>query len=138
MALPGYNLVISVATGASTTYSPVDGIKQISVSDSTDMLDITDFQDSNLRRRLAGLRDLSVSLSGELETTDTGWKNLKACYDAGAIAYVMIQTSATNGYTYAMLADSFEVSASVDGTVQLSASTKHEGTITPVKIGNGF
>jgi predicted secreted protein len=138
MAIAGFNSLVSVATGVSATYVPVDGIKQFSVGDSTDMFDITDYVDSNLRRRLAGLRDVNISLSGELETTNSGWVALKASYDAGAIVYVMVMSSATNGYTYAMLSDSFEVSAGVDKTVEVKCDLKHEGTVTPIKFGNGF
>lgn len=138
MAIAGFNSLVSVATGVSATYVPVDGIKQFSVGDSVDMLSIEDFSDSNLRRRLAGLRDVTISISGELETTNSGWAMAKASYDAGAIVYVMVQSSATNGYTYAMLADSFEVSAGVDKTVEVKVDLKHEGTVTPIKFGNGF
>lgn len=138
MALPGYGLLISCATGASATYVPLDGIGQCSISDSTDQIEITDFTDSNLKRRLSTMRDVSISMSGQLESTNSGWQALKASYDAQAVAYIRIQTTATRGYTYAMLAESFEISASVDGAVDLSVSLQHEGTVDPISFGGGF
>lgn len=102
------------------------------------MIETTDFADSNLKRRLSTMRDVSISMSGQLESTCSGWQKIKASYDAQAVAYIRIQTSATNGYTYAMLAENFEISAQVDGAVDLSVSLQHEGTVTPISFGTGF
>jgi predicted secreted protein len=138
VALPGYNALISCATGASETYTPLDGISQFSVSDQTDQIDITDFTDSNLRRRLSTMRDITISMSGQLESTSSAWQRVKACYDAQSVVYIRIQTTATRGYTYAMLAESFEISATVDGSVDLSVNLNHEGTVDPISFGGGF
>jgi predicted secreted protein len=117
---------------------PLDGISQFSISDSTDQIDITDMSDSNLRRRLSTMRDITISMSGQLESTSSAWQALKACYDAQSVVYIRIQTTATRGYTYAMLAESFEISASVDGAVDLSVNLNHEGTVDPISFGGGF
>lgn len=131
---------VSIATGASATYTALDGAMNITISDSVEMLDITDFSDSNLRRRIAGLRDISVSIDGDLQEADVGWTKLRACYVAGTavvVRYILDgQASATTaGLTMSLLCESLERSASVDGKVEISASFVHEGTFDPIVIG---
>ena len=141
MALAGYGVEVSVATGASQTYTAFDGISQFTVSDGNDLLEITDFTDSRLRRRMVGMRDLSISLSGDVEIASVAYTNARAAYEAGnpLIVRVIITTSgATSGAAYSMLLSSFERSASVDGKVELSLSLEHEGAFDPITIGNGL
>lgn len=138
MALPGYNVVVSVATGASATYSTLDGNISFSISDGDEMLDITDFADSRTRRRIAGLRDLSMSLDGDLELADTGYAKIKAAKAAGDDIIVRVLADGTNGLALAMLVESIERSASVDGKVEVSISLQHEGNIDPIEVGSGM
>ena len=138
MALAGYNAVIAVATGASTTYSTIDGISSVSLSDGREMLDITDLADSNIRRRISGLRDLSFSLSGDVELADTGYLNLKACYSAGTVAYVRFLADGTNGIMVPCLVESRSIDASVDGKVEISVELQSEGSIDPVTVASGI
>lgn len=126
MAIAGYDTLVSVATGSSATYVPLNGIKQFSISDSRDLLDITDFADSNVHARIAGLRDVSVDLSGDYELTDTtGWGKLRAAYDAGEDTIIQILTSAvatTAGFAFRMKAASLEISAGADGKAEVSVN----------------
>lgn len=138
MAVAGFNAVISVATGASATYSIINGITQFSIGEPRDMLDITDFADSNLKRKIAGLKDVTISMSGDLEIADTAYLNLRACFDAGTAAIVRVLPDGTNGKAYAMLVSNIERSASVDGKIEVSISAEHEGTIDPIVVGTGL
>jgi len=137
MPLAGYNVVVSVATGASATYTAFDGISDLTVSDSSDLLEITDFTDSRLRRRIAGMRDISISLSGDVETTAVAYTNARAVYEAGNPLIVRILPDGTNGLAFSMLISSFERSATVDGKVELSLSLEHEGAFDPILVGTG-
>lgn len=137
MPLAGYNVVVSVATGASATYTAFDGISDLSISDSSDLLEITDFTDSRLRRRIAGMRDISISLSGDVETTAVAYTNARAVYEAGNPLVVRILPDGTNGLAFSMLISSFERSATVDGKVELSLSLEHEGAFDPILVGTG-
>lgn len=137
MPLAGYNVVVSVATGASATYTAFDGISDLSVSDSSDLLEITDFTDSRLRRRIAGMRDISISLSGDVETASVAYTNARAVYEAGNPLIVRILPDGTNGLAFSMLISSFERSATVDGKVELSLSLEHEGAFDPILVGTG-
>jgi predicted secreted protein len=125
MALPGFSALLTCATGASATYSSLGGFKDFSISDSRDLLDITDFADANVHARLAGLRDVSLDLSGDLEPADAGYLKLRAAYDAGDDVAVQVFTSAvatTSGFAYLMKVASLETKGAVDGKIEVSAS----------------
>jgi predicted secreted protein len=139
MALAGYNVTTSVATAAtSTTYSAVDGNMSFSLSDSNDLLDITDFADGRFRRRIVGLRDLSATLDGDVETTDTAYLKMKAAYNAGSPIYLQITADGTNGIIVPMLIESLERNASVEGKIEISVSMSLEGNIDPFEVGTGM
>ncbi len=140
MALPGYNVEVSVATGASAVYTAFDGISDLTISDSSDLLEITDFTDSRLRRRIAGMRDISISLSGDVETGSVAYTNARAVYEAGnplVVRTIVTTSGGTSGMAFSMLISSFERSATVDGKVEISLSLEHEGTFDPITIGSG-
>lgn len=135
MALAGYGLSVSVATAAtSTTYSALDGAISVSLSDSYDLLDATDFADGRFRRRILGLRDLSVGIDGDVERADTGYLKMRACYEAGTVCYFMILDNGTNGIVVPTLIESMDRSASVDGKLELSVSASLEAVIDPFEI----
>jgi predicted secreted protein len=100
-----------------------------------DMLDITDLADSNIRRRIAGLRDLSFSLDCDIEAANVGYLNLRACYIAGTAAYIRFLPDGTSGIMVPVLVESKEINASVDGKVSGSFSLQSEGSIDPVTHG---
>lgn len=141
MAIAGFDLTVSIATGASAVYSELDGAISVDLSDGRDPLDITDFKDSNLRRRIMGLRDLTASIDGDLEVADTAYAHIKHCY-ANGLPVILRQTvvisGATHGLAASMLVESIERSASVDGKVEVSISLQHEGAIDPIVIGSGI
>jgi predicted secreted protein len=125
MALPGFKGLLSCATGASATYSSLGGFRDFSISDSRDLLDITDFADGNVHSRLSGLRDVSVELSGDLEPADAGYLKLRAAYDAGDTCAIQVFSSAvatTSGYAFLMKVASLETKGAVDGKIEVSAS----------------
>ena len=138
MAVAGHTAVFAVATGASATYSSVDGISSVSLDDGTDMLDITDLADSNIRRRIAGLRDLSISLSGDVELADTGYGMLRACYNAGSIVYARFLADGTNGVMIPCLVESRNIEGSVEDKVTVSIQLQSEGSISPVTVFAGM
>ena len=129
MAISGIDCVVRCATGASATFSSVDGVKNFSVSDSRNLLDVTDFADSDIHARIAGLRDFSLTLSGDAELLDTGYRNLRAAYDASTAAFIGIMPFGNNtaAFTYKVMVESIELSAGVDGTVEISISTMANG-----------
>jgi predicted secreted protein len=141
LAIAGFDMTVSLATGASATYAEMDGAISISLSDGRDALDVTDFRDSNLRRRIMGLRDLSASIDGDLEIGDTALAHLRHCYTNGLpiiLRQTVVISGATHGLAASMLVESLERSASVDGKVEVSVSLQHEGAFDPIVIGSGI
>lgn len=136
--IAAHNAVVSIATGAAETYSVADGIKSFDLSDGTDLLDTTDFASGRLRQRIAGLRDLSGSLSGDLELADTAYLKIKACYAAGVACYVRVLVDGTNGLTVPVLFESLDRSGSVEGQVEISMSWSLEGSTDPVEVAAGM
>lgn len=135
MALAGHDIVVTAATGASVTAIALDGIKSITVSDSRDLLDVTDFADGNVRARIAALRDYSVSMSGDFEPADTGYLLVKACYENGNTLWVRKHmggaAGASVGFMYPVLIESLEVTGAVEGKLELSVSTQASTGTTP-------
>lgn len=136
MALAAHQALVSAATGVSANYTALDGIKQFSVNDSRDMLDITDFKDAIVRARIAGLRDFSVNMSGEFEPTDVGYLNLRSGYETGVPVSIVIlhNTSSTAGFGFPVLVESMEISGGVEGTVEVSISAQASSGTAPFTV----
>ena len=126
MPIPGYSCAIFCSTGFAATsaaFSEINGIKDLKLSDSRDLLEIQDFADGNVKARLAALRDISLDISGDYEGADTGFLKLKACYDAGTDCAVKIYTSAvatTAGFGYVFQVANIDINATVDGKAEVS------------------
>lgn len=136
MAVAGYKFLVTCATAVSSTYSSMDGIKDFTLSDSNDTLDITDFVGANsarVRQRIVGLRDATLSLSGDLEAGDTGFKNAQAAYRAGSASaafQVWLNTGASSaGFALVAVIESIEYSGAVDGKAEVSISASVNGII---------
>jgi predicted secreted protein len=125
MALPGYNSLVTCSTGASATYTQLNGIKSFKIGDSRDQLDITDFADGNTRARLAALRDVKVDISGDYEPSDAGWLKFQAAYNAGTDVALQVFTSAvatTSGFAYVLAIGNIDYNGAADGKIEISAS----------------
>ena len=136
MAVPGYSLLVTAATGISATYMSIDGVKDFSLSDADDLLDITDFMGANVartRQRIVGLRDATLSLSGDLESTATGFAFVRAAKRAGAcsVAFQIWLNTGTSSVGFALVAaiESIEYTGNVEGKAEVSISSSVNGTI---------
>ena len=99
----------------------VVGLREFSIKDSATVLDITDMADTTgYKKRMAGLKDYSVSLSGDFSQADAPQALLRAV--AGDTLYVSILPDGTNGFSYKCMVESFETKGSVDGLVEISVS----------------
>ena len=133
MAIAGYNVLVTVATSASSTYAVWNGIKSFKIGDSRDQLDITDFNDGNVRARLAALRDVKVDASGDYEPGDTGCQRVQACYTAGTscVIQVIIPTPGggqSTGFAYILQIGNIDYNASVDGKVEIASNLMIDAT----------
>ena len=131
MALEGYNVTITVGSSATPTDEITD-INNFSLGDGRDMLDVTAFENNaGARKRLAGLRDPSLSLSGFFNT-DAEQALLRTSHGSGADVYVRIAYAGSGSpyFEAAFKVESVDVSGSVDGTADVSYSLACNGSIT--------
>lgn len=108
------------ATGAK-----VNGVDDSTIQELCNLLDKTQYGDT-YHKRMAGLLDTSVSISGNYDTADTNGQNVIV---AGAEVMVGVYPDGTGvaGLQYPCFIESREYSAGVDGKQAFSASFKGNG-----------
>ncbi len=130
MATAAHNTVITLNTipGAGGAVT-ITGMNDASFSLNGDLLDTTSFDGGAFKTRIHGLREFSVSLSGDWEATDAAYGLIKANFMDSASdplhVRVLFDPSApatAQGYECQVLCESFEISGSVDGKVEVSFS----------------
>ncbi len=129
MALAGHNVVISSASGATGTFTAMDGIKTFTIDDGTNLLDITDFADSNIHKRLGALRDFSLKLGGDFEVADVGYTNVRTAFDSALSMGIKILPGGTSGFSYTVLVESISINGSVDGKVEVNLTFQANGVV---------
>lgn len=130
-SLAGYNVTIKVGNSASPT-DEVTGINNVSLSDGRNMLDVTTFEgNAGAMQRLAGLRDLSVTLSGFLNS-DSEQVLLQTNHGAGTLTYVLVEFDGAGAPSLEIpcLVESIDYSAAVDGTVDVTFNLVSSGAPT--------
>lgn len=119
MAMKGKSLGIKVST-ADDTYNTVADLNEGSMSADGDNQDITTLSDAYINR-VQGLKDVSYSLSGFYKPDDTnGQAVIRDAWINGSDLYVQYLPDGSNGFKQKVVVSSFEVSASVDGMVEVS------------------
>ena len=131
MPLAGHAVIIE-ASSDDATYNAFDGLNDASFSPSRDLLDTTAFNDASARQRLAGLTDGSISLSGDYESADTAQALVRTSFTSGAAIYIQCKWDGTNGHKATCIVEDFEISASVDGKVEWSATIQFNSALTVV------
>lgn len=139
MAIAGHTTQVFVLASAGTPDAgdEIDGINSATFSPSRDMLDRTDFKDGDARRKLAGLKDGSISLSGDAEMEDPVQDLIRSAFDNGTTVQVYIHfapgaASGSKGYTAQCLVENYEIGSSYDDKVSFSASLTFDGAPTAV------
>ena len=129
MALPGHSCKVSCAD-TDVAGDEIDGINSIDWGPAADLLETTDFMDTSAARtRILGLKDLSVTVSGDYEASDTGQARLRTNWAAGTTTYVRFLPNGTTGFKCAMLIQDYKINASFDGKVEFSATLVGNGAI---------
>lgn len=132
-SLAGYNVTIKYGTTASP--APADeitGINNVSLTDNRNMLDITSFEgNGGAMERLAGLRDVSLTLSGFLNG-DSEQVAIQDAHGAGTEFYILVEFdgSGAPSLLVPVLAESIDYSAAVDGTVDVTYNLVSSGAPT--------
>lgn len=133
MALSGKNVVINVST------DDVDYYKVAELNDGTltidgDNIDISSFGDDFINR-IQGLKDGSYSLAGFRVPTDTnGQEAINSALLNDTSLYIQFLADGSNGFQQEVKVATFETSAAVDGSVEVSIDLEGTGPITAVTI----
>lgn len=122
MALAGHAMKLSCAD-SDVAGDEVDGVKSIEFSESGNMLDTTDTMDTTtVHTRILGLRDLTITISGDYESADTGQARLLTNFRAGTTTWVRYLPNGTAGFKVSGKVQDFKISGGVDGTVEFSCT----------------
>jgi len=128
MPLPGHPIVVEVSLD-DVTYTEIDGINDVSFGNQRDMLMTTDFKDTTgAKTRIAGLKDGTVTISGDLELGDTNGQNkVRAKYDDGAACWISVKfdpgaSAGSRGFKVQGIVENSEIKTVVDGKNEWSAS----------------
>lgn len=131
MALAGHELAIYANATTITAADEMDGVNNVSFGPTRDLLEDTDFKDTSATRtRFAGLKDGTISLSGDYEPADTPQSALETAFNNGTDITIGIAwdgATGSNGHQVVCQVESFEISASFDGKVEFSASLQFNG-----------
>lgn len=129
MAIAGHTTTVTVSSN-DTTYNAVDGIKSVEFSPSVAMLETTDFADtSGARTKIAGLKDGTLTISGDYEESDTGAALVRTQWASGGALWLKFAPNGTTGFKVLTIVSDYKVSSSFDGLVQFSATLQFNGTI---------
>lgn len=119
MALKGRSMKVKTGTDG-TAWNDVLGIKEASMQNGADNQDISTFGDTFIKR-LQGLKDVSYSMSGNYEPTDsTGQMALRDAWLNDTTAYIAFLPDGAAGFEQKVLVSNFEISGAVDGVVEVS------------------
>lgn len=117
--MKGRSLLVKASTDGSTWYT-VANLNEASMSNGAENIDITTFTKSYINR-LQGLKDVTYSLSGFYDSTDTnGQVALRSAWENDSTIYIGFLPDGTAGWEQVVKVSSFEISGSVDGAVELS------------------
>lgn len=119
MASANTSLVLKCAATATPTVD-FDGIKKATITLDRQEHDVTDFADSTFRKRILGLKDFPISLSGDAEFSDTSFALMRTSYGSGATVYVRILPDGTNGFEVGCLVKSMSFDNDVDSVSSVS------------------
>jgi predicted secreted protein len=129
MATAAHNLEIYLKTTAGAGGSLIAGMNTVSFSLNGEVLDTTAFDGGAFRTKIHGLRDFSVSVSGDWDASDAAYTLIKANFLDSSTALlhvrVLFDPSAaglSQGYECQVLCESLEINGSVDGKVEVSFS----------------
>lgn len=125
--------------GTGSAGTAVAGAKDVTFNIAGDILDTTDFADGAFRTKITGLRDGTVSFSGQYEA-GVGTGSVKDTFDrliSGEAVYYFVgfQATGTHGVFMVGKIESLEITGAVDGLIEMSVSIQLDATQIPCNGG---
>lgn len=132
-ATAGKKLRVSVSTTLAGTYTALVGVKSASLKRGFTSIDVTTLTDSDAVK-IQGMRDASLSISGNFELDTTGQKLIRDAIQNGTQLFIKFQpdggTTAGINSTVEVIPTDYSVSADATGEVAVSISLDCTGAVT--------
>lgn len=121
-------LVCYIGTSASPTYE-VGGIDTANITLGRTVLDASIFKGGAFKRRILGLKDMPLVLSGNWVPGDTAQAAMKTAWGDGTSMYVQILPDGTNGFEIEYKVTDMEFPNEVDGKAQVTFTLASTGDV---------
>lgn len=129
-AAAGYKALVQFKN---TTYSTMTGTVSAEIQTTTDIYDITDLNSNTFKKKLAGLNDYTLKLSGNFDLSDTDQAALQAAVitSPGATLTWQILPTGTSGSAYygTALLKTIDIKIDLKSQIQVSWDIEGNGAI---------
>lgn len=124
MSTPAYQKTINVKATSSTAYTAFPGTNA-TLNLAGDVLDDTDFTSTGYRSRVVGLRDWSIDVTSNYQTTNSAFSTVRDAWLNRSRVDVQYLPDGSNGYSGTAYVESFSHSGDVGGleTVDITMVT---------------
>ncbi len=126
--LAGRINLVNIKPKDSGSFTKINGVDDSTLNRLAEILEISQFGDTH-RKRIAGIKDSDLDLSGNYDPADT---NGQLLLEPGDIVLIQVLYDGTNGRQIEMIIENFEQSASADGVQEFSSSLLGNGAPTDV------
>ena len=127
MSLAGYKKGVFIKTTSATAYTELPGTNA-TLNLAADMLDDTDFTSTGWRSRLPGLRDYSVSMTMNYDTSNTAFAAARTAWLNGSRLDFRYSPNGTVGFQGRVYVETFSHSGDVGGLETVDITLQTEGT----------
>jgi predicted secreted protein len=133
MALAGHAAKVLLSANG-TDYVEADGISQADLNHSINLLDANYFKNSDTKKRICGMQDHTLDISGDFAVDATSQGLCRSLGRAGSAIWWKVLADGTNGYgvTVASTGDlvaSFKMGATTEGKVTFSCQIQANAAI---------
>ncbi|WLD92644.1 phage tail tube protein [Alkalihalobacillus sp. AL-G] len=131
MAISGKNATVKVSVDGAA-FNVVQDLNEATMPMESDNQDISTFGSDHVKR-LQGLKDTTFELSGFYNADDTnGQMAIRSALVDNTALYVQFLPDGTTGFQQEVKVASYEVSAAVDGVVEVSIELEGTNAVTLV------
>ncbi len=117
----GHLVKVGINTAAGS-YTEISGVTSVGLNRDRDSLETTHFKDTTgAKLRIMGLKDAKISMSGNLDLSDSAQSQIRSRYDDGASAFIEIQWDGSTSKDGEFKVASYNEKADVGGLVEFTA-----------------
>jgi len=136
MATAGHSGVVKTGTSSSPSTVAV-GIKTATLDQSADLFDATALSDGQFRKRIQGLKDCQIDVSGDFAgDTANGWADIINSVHDDTDLFVQVLPDGTNGYEWQVCASEYTIDFDASDVISASASLLANDSGGPADVGS--